>query len=91
MLEKIRSEFFLRFLCQHIKDRDHVLKIFNYNKCLQKKLNISIDDYKDKYYQTVIEIKPGKTKTNIRENVFIRILRNHYSNYHIFLMMIKMK
>ena len=84
MLEKIRSEFFLKFLCQHIKDKDNVLLIFKYNKCLQKKLNISINDYKDKYYQTIIEVKPGKTKTNIRENVFIRILRNYYNSYHIY-------
>ena len=84
MLEKIRSEFFLKFLCQHIKDKDNVLRIFKYNKCLQKKLNISINDYKDKYYQTIIEVKPGKTKTNIRENVFIRILRNYYNSYHIY-------
>jgi len=84
MLEKIKGDFFLKYLCQHIKNRDHILRIFNYNKCLQQRLNISINDYKNKYYQTIIEIKPGETKKNIRENVFIRIVRNFYENYHIY-------
>ena len=80
MFDIIRSDFFLEYLCRHIKNRDKILRIFNYNKCLQKRFNISINDYKDKYYQTMIEIKPGQTKKNIRENVFIRILRNFYNN-----------
>ena len=84
MLENIRSDFFLKFLCQHIKDKDKILRLFQYNKCLQKKVKLSINDYKNKYYQTIIEIKPGETKSNIRENVFIRISRNCYNNYHIF-------
>ena len=84
MFDIIRSDFFLEYLCRHIKNRDKILRIFNYNKCLQKRFNISINDYKDKYYQTMIEIKPGQTKKNIRENVFVRILRNFYNNYHIY-------
>lgn len=84
MLARIQSVFFLRYICQHIKERDKILKLFHYNKCLQKKLNISIEDYRDRYYQIVIEIKPGETKNNIRENVFIRILRNNYNYYHIY-------
>ena len=84
MFDIIRSDFFLEYLCRHIKNRDKILRIFNYNKCLQKRFNISIKDYIDKYYQTIIEIKPGQTKKNIRENVFIRILRNFYNDYHIY-------
>ena len=84
MLENIRSDFFLKFLCQHIKDKDKILRLFQYNKCLQKKVKLSINDYRNKYYQTIIEIKPGETKSNIRENVFIRISRNCYNNYHIY-------
>ena len=67
MLENIRSDFFLKFLCQHIKDKDKILRLFQYNKCLQEKVKLSINDYKNKYYQTIIEIKPGETKSNIRE------------------------
>jgi len=84
MLEIIRGNFFLKFLCLHIKDKDKILRLFKYNKCLQKKLNITINDYKNRYYQTIIEIKPGEAKNNIRENVFIRISRNCYNNYHIY-------
>ena len=84
MLEIIRGNFFPKFLCLHIKDKDKILRLFKYNKCLQKKLNITIIDYKNRYYQTIIEIEPGEAKNNIRENVFIRISRNCYNNYHIY-------
>jgi len=84
MLARIKSEFFLAYLCKHIKNREKILKIFNYNKLTQKKLRISIEDYKEKFYQSKIEIIPGKPNDNIRENVFIRILRNYYNNYHIY-------
>ena len=84
MFGKIKSAFFLRYVCQNIRKKEKILRIFHYNKCLQKKLNISVEDYKDNYYKTIIEIKPGETKDNIRENVFIRIIRSNYNYYHIF-------
>ena len=84
MLARIKSEYFLSYLCKHIKNRDKILKIFNYHKLTQKKLRISIEDYKENYFQSKIIIIPGKPLYNIRENVFIRILRNYYNNYHIF-------
>ena len=84
MLARIKSEYFLSYLCKHIKNRDKILKMFNYNKITQKKLRISIEDYKEKYFQSKIIIIPGKSHENIRENVFIRIRRNCYNNYHIY-------
>ena len=84
MLARIKSEYFLSYLCKHIKNRDKILKMFNYNKITQKKLRISIEDYKEKYFQSKIIIIPGNPHENIRENVFIRIRRNCYNNYHIY-------
>ena len=84
MLARIKSEYFLSYLCKHIKNRDKILKMFNYNKITQKKLRISLEDYKEKYFQSKIIIIPGNPHENIRENVFIRIRRNCYNNYHIY-------
>ena len=84
MLEKIRSEYFLNYLCRHIKKRDKILRIFNYNKIMQKKLKITIQDYKNIFNQIIIEVIPGIPKNNIRENVFIRIIRNCFNYYHIY-------
>ena len=44
--EKIKSDFFIRKLFDYMK-KNKSLEIIKYNKRLQKRLNLSINDYKE--------------------------------------------
>ena len=59
---------------------NEILQIIKYNKIIQKRLNININDYK-KYYETIeIEIIPIKDKYG----KFINIDENDKLYYHIY-------
>ena len=64
MFENIKSKYILNKVFNHIK-RKQLLDIFKYNKNIQKRININIDDYKEyseKLSLIEIELKPVNNK-----------------------------
>ena len=56
-LENIKSKYVLRKVAD-ILSQNQLLKLINYNKNIQEKLEIGINTYKKVYNQTIIEIIP---------------------------------
>ncbi len=83
LFKKIRSKYILKQIFDNIK-KNKSLEIINYNKNIQKRLEIGIDDYKDEYLKIVIEIFPIKYRRYFVTN-FINISnKENKSDYHIF-------
>ena len=61
MFKNIKSIFILKKPFTYISQNKR-LKLVKYNKCLQKKLNLSIDDYFKHSNQIEIEIIPDQTE-----------------------------
>ena len=53
VIYKIKSSYILKWIFTYIKDKNLQFKIFIYSKCIKKKLNIQIIDYKQKYLQKI--------------------------------------
>jgi len=84
MINKIKSIYFLKFLFRHIQERKK-LKLLNYNTKIQSNLDISIDNYIQKFNQIKIEIIPiNELNENEKENKFINQIYDN-SLYHIYL------
>ena len=85
MLNNIKSNYFLNRIFDNILKIGY-LKLIRYNKNLQKKLSISIENYIEYYYQTEIEIIPTEIMDEENENkqLFIN-LNEDKSLYHIFI------
>ena len=82
-LHNINSDYFLQKLFNICK-KSHSLQIFKYNKKLQKRLNINLNDYKE--YSEIfspieIEIIPSENKFGI----FINSSKKNKSYIHIYL------
>ena len=85
MLGKIKSLYILRKIFKYVHERVY-LNIINYNKNIQKKLNISIDTYIKYFNQIEIEIIVDNNKLKNKENKFININDEKYKSfYHIYL------
>ena len=83
LLDGIRSKFILNKVIKYLS-REKLLKLIKYNKQIQKKLNIDLEDYKS-FNQTEIELKFDQnisyySKIGIR---FVNYTGNK-SNYHIY-------
>ena len=77
--ENLKSNFILKKILENIK-KDKSLEIIRYNRKLQKRLNLSINDYKEYYQPIEIELK-------IEENgygEFINIPEKEKEYYHIY-------
>ena len=79
-LKYIKSKYILKQITEHLT-KNKLLKIINYNKLIQNKLDIGIIDYKKYYEQIEIELIPIN-KDNI--NYFINIKDEYKSYYHIY-------
>ena len=89
MFGEIKSSYILRKIIKHINERNF-LKIINYNKILQKKLNISIDTYIRYFNQIEIEIIADNDKLDEETNKFININdENDKQFYNIYLIEVK--
>ena len=85
MLGKIKSLYILRKIFKYVHERVY-LNIINYNKNIQKKINISIDTYIKYFNQIEIEIIVDNNKLKNKENKFININDEKYKSfYHIYL------
>ena len=79
-LKYIKSKYILKQITDYLT-KNKLLKIINYNKLIQNKLDIGIIDYKKYYEQIEIELIP----INIDDiNYFINIKDEYKSYYHIY-------
>ena len=79
-LKYIKSKYILKQITEHLT-KNKLLKIINYNKLIQNKLDIGIIDYKKYYEQIEIELIPINKKN---KNYFIKIKNKYKSYYHIY-------
>ena len=79
-LKYIKSKYILKQITDYLT-KNKLLKIINYNKLIQNKLDIGIIDYKKYYEQIEIELIPIN-EDNI--NYFINIKDEYKSYYHIY-------
>ena len=82
ILKKLRSDYFIRKLFNYLHKRKS-LEIIKYNKSIQKRINIDINNYREyseKYSSIEIEIIPMKNKYGR----FINIEEGDEEYYHIY-------
>jgi len=80
--ENLKSDYFLQKLFGYMK-RNKSLEIMKYNKNLQKRLSININDYNEYFlYYTPIEIE--MTIADNKYGKFINISEEDKNYYHIY-------
>ena len=85
MLENIKSIFLLKNIFTKYLNKKTFLALIYHNKSLQKKLNISIIDYKKYYNQIEVEIELiPQEKYKEEKNIFLNRLDNKKNYYHIY-------
>ena len=80
-LKKLRSDYFIQKCFNYISERKS-LEIIKYNKNIQKRINIDINNYRnysEKYSSIEIEIIPIKNKYG--EFIFIKENEKEYYSY----------
>ena len=77
-LDDVKSKFILKKIIAFILNKK-IMKIIKYNKNMQHKLNLDINDYK-KICQVEFEIKPFPN----HYGKFINFIKGEELNYHIF-------
>ena len=81
-LKNLKSDYFLQKICDYLQSKKS-LEIFKYNKKIQKRLNIKINNYKEysEIYSSIeIELIPIKNSNG----KFINILENQKEYFHIY-------
>ena len=81
-IKKLKSDYFLQKICDFLL-RKKSLEIFKYNKKIQKRLNISIKNYKEHsemYSSIEIELIPTKNS----KGQFINIYGDEKEYFHIY-------
>ena len=82
-MKKIRCDYILRSIITDYLAQKRYLQIAQYNKNLQKRLDISIKDYKNFFNRIIIELTPKLVLTR-NKNIFINIKDKEKSFFHIF-------
>ena len=80
--KNLKSDYFLQKICDYLQSKKS-LELFKYNKRIQKRLNININNYKEysEIYSSIeIELIPIK---NINDE-FINIPENQKEYFHIY-------
>ena len=77
--ENLKSNFIFKKILEYMK-KNKSLEIIKYNKKLQKRLNLSINDYKEYYLSIEIELKIVDDKYG----KFINIPDKEKEYYHIY-------
>ena len=81
-LNNIKSDYFLQKICDYL-NRKKSLEIFKYNKNIQKRLNININNYKEysEIYSSIeIELIPIENS----DGKFINIPKDEKKYFHIY-------
>ena len=84
MLNKIKSNYILKKIIGENLNKKACLNLVLYNKLLQKKLDLSIEDYIKFSSEIVIELIP-KTHLEEGEHTFINIPELSKCYFHIYL------
>ena len=71
MINEIKSPYIFKKIFNYILEKKVLLKIIKHNKLLQKKLDISINEYIECSNQIEIIIYPDKENLNTEINEFI--------------------
>ena len=82
-LNNIKSDYFLQKICDYL-NRKKSLEIFKYNKNIQKRLNININNYKEysEIYSSIeIELMPIENNDG---KLFINIPEDEKKYFHIY-------
>ena len=80
MLDNIKSSYILKELFKYVNEYKK-LKLLNYNKTIQQRINLSIEDYK-KYLSIKIEVKLIDNYNVNCNNTFIsKEFKNSYSSF----------
>jgi hypothetical protein len=83
MLNKIKSSYILKSIFEFIKPHE-TMKILNYNKKLQKRVDLSIKDYIKAYNEIIIELKMIDNLIDENNYYFISPEYNDHSLLHIY-------
>ena len=80
LLNKIKSSILIKHIFNYIKDNNIKFKLFFYSKSFQKKFNIKLNDYKEKYFDKIDfniskYLEEEKNKNNY--------LNEEYDNYSL--------
>ena len=82
MINNIKSRYILKIIIEHLIKKNY-FKLFRYNKELQTKLDINLDDYKRIFNSIEMELIPiEKLKPDIKY-YFIK-MRENLNYYHIY-------
>ena len=81
-LKNIKSDYFLQKICNNLQ-RKISLEIFKYNKKIQKRLNISINNYKE-YSEIYSSIEIELIPVLYARGKFINIPENEKEYFHIY-------
>ena len=89
LLNEISSKYLIEIIDSYIKDDNYIYKLLKYNKSLQKKFNILLTDYKERFYnknirwEEWINIKKEeyqKIQTYYKEKDFNYFIFKYYQN-----------
>ena len=78
-LDNLKNDYFLQKVFNHL-EKKKTFYILKYNKKIKRRINISINDYKEYSELIEIEIKPVKNKSGY----FINIKEEDKLYYHIY-------
>ena len=82
IIDNIKSDYFLRKLYDNMTKKKK-LEIVKYNKKIQKRINLSVKDYKE-YSETFTPIEIEIIPTKGKYDKFININENDKLYYHIY-------
>ena len=84
IIDKIKSKYILKQIFHNLK-QNKMLTIIQYNKNLQNKLGLGIEDYKYSYEKIIVEIIPKQNfDCTYSKYYFIRLKNNDERYYHIY-------
>ena len=85
LLNKVKSKYILSIIFGYMKIK-RFYSIIQYNKKIQKKCNIDLDNYKNRYFNYQIEIELNiADKIEKDENIFINYIKEDEPYIHIYL------
>ena len=91
ILNNIKSKYILNFIFGYIKNKNYPYILFNYSKLLQKKLDLTLNSYKEKYNEQLkleeIEVKyldsPLFKEKLSKGTIYILLRNDDYEKYKI--------
>ena len=85
LLNKVKSKYIIGIIFNYMK-KEKCYTIIQYNKKIQKKCNIDLDSYKNRYFNYQIEIELNiAEKIEKDENIFINYIKEDEPYIHIYL------